>query len=87
MNPNLQPRHRHLPALSVLFARYVSGQINDAIWEQITRILDADDTTPEERMGLMNFISDAWDDLGLDAVNLPKLDEINDLLIPTRSAA
>jgi hypothetical protein len=87
MNANSHPRHRHLPALSVLFARYVSGQINDAIWEQISRLLDAEDTTPDERMGLVNFISDAWDDLGLDAVDLPKLDEIQDLLIPTRIAA
>ncbi|MEX0747528.1 MAG: hypothetical protein WED81_00190 [Rhodothermales bacterium] len=89
MHSNLHPRSfgaRNVTALSVLFARYVSGQISDSAWTQIMSILDADDTTMEERVALASFISDACRDLGPESVNVPKLNEVQDFVTLTRAA-
>ena len=77
---------RNATALSVLFARYIAGQINDKAWTQIMSILDADTTPMEERVALANFISDAYQDLGPESVKVPKLEEVQDFVTLTRAA-
>lgn len=73
-------------AMSLLFARYVAGQIADPAWGQIMNILDSDDTSAEERVALANFISDAWQDCGANEVEVPKADEVYDFVSIARAA-
>lgn len=73
-------------AMSLLFARYVAGQIADPAWVQIMSILDSDDTSAEERVALANFISDAYQDLGPTEVEVPKADEVFDFMSIARAA-
>lgn len=47
-------------AMSLLFARYVAGQIEDTSWNQCMQILDANDTSPEERLALAAYFNDAF---------------------------
>jgi hypothetical protein len=72
--------------MSLLFARYVAGQIADPAWSQIMAILDAEDTSMDERVALANFISDAFQDLGPDDVKVPPSNEVRDFVTLTRAA-
>ncbi|ARA94196.1 hypothetical protein AWN76_014225 [Rhodothermaceae bacterium RA] len=69
----------------LLFARYVTGQIADAVWTQIMSVIDADGTTQQERTALTAWVYDALEDLGPQGLNLPKVDEVADLLGATRA--
>lgn len=73
-------------ALSLLFARFVSGEISEMAWEQMMSVLDEDITSFEERSALVNFLSDACSDLGPDAVKVPALSEVEDLIGMMRTA-
>lgn len=70
----------------MLFARYVSGQIADAVWAQIMSVIDADGTTEQERTALTAWVHDALEDLGPQVLKLPKVDEVQDLLVAMRAA-
>lgn len=86
MNTNLTPaRAGRLSALSVLFARYVSGQITDAAWAGMMQTLDEHDATAQERLALAYFFRDALDEVGGDAVSLPRKHEVEDMLAAMRS--
>lgn len=80
-------RGSKVTAMSYLFARYVAGQITDPAWDEIMDLLDAEETTMEERVALANFISDAWQDLGPDEIKVPRVEEVKDLVTLTRMAA
>lgn len=53
------PARRPVPALSLLFARYVAGQIAEAQWAPIVAVLDAAEARPEERAAFANYCLDA----------------------------
>lgn len=86
MNASLHPaiRARSLSALSLLFARYVAGQINDSNWERIMRVFDTGEASPDERVAFANFISDVCIELGPEAVNVPQPEEVDEMLTWTR---
>lgn len=87
MHANLHTLHgTSVAAMSLLFARYVAGQIPDPAWSQIMTILDGADASAEERVALANFISDACQDLGPAEVKVPKADEVHDFVTLTRAA-
>lgn len=67
-------------ALSLLFTRFVFGEISEASWTQMMSVLDEGITSPEERSALVNFLNDACSDLGPDAVEVPALGEMEDLV-------
>ncbi len=73
-------------AMSLLFARYVAGQISDPAWGQIMSVFDSNDATMEERIALASFISDAWHDLGPNEVEVPKVEEVHDFVTIARAA-
>lgn len=73
-------------ALSLLFTRFVSGEISDASWAQMMSVLDEGDTSLEERTALVNFLSDACSDLGPDAVEIPAPGDVEDLVWMMRAA-
>lgn len=87
MQANVHTLHgSKVTAMSLLFARYVAGQIADPAWGQIMNILDSDDTSTDERVALASFISDACNDLGPSEVEVPKIDEIYDFVSIARAA-
>lgn len=73
-------------ALSLLFTRFVSGEISEAVWDQMMSVLDEGETSLEERSALVNFLSDACTDLGPDSVEIPALGDVDDLIPMTRAA-
>ena len=73
-------------ALSLLFARFVSGQIPDAAWTQMMSILDDAAPNEEERSALVNFLSDACSDLGARSVEVPAPSEMRDYVTLMRAA-
>jgi hypothetical protein len=73
-------------ALSLLFSRFVAGEISDAAWIQMMAALDEGDTNAEERSALVNFLSDACHDLGPDAVEIPDQDDVEDFVCLMRAA-
>ena len=75
------------PALTSLFLRYVTGQIAEPTWKQLSRFVDSVATaTPEEREAMAAFVNDAVAHLGEEAVKLPTLNEAQDVLAETRQA-
>ena len=87
MNASLHPAHRRsLSALSLLFARYVAGQINEAAWQQLSNVFDAGVASLDERDAFAYFVSDAYNELGPEALKVPHLDEVEAMLTCTRGA-
>lgn len=78
--------HR-IPAFSILFARYIAGQIGDTAWSQIMDVLDSEDATLDERVALANFINDAWSELGSDSIEVPGPGEVQDMLLQLRATS
>lgn len=70
------------PALTLLFARYVAGQIAQAQWDQLAAALDAAEASPEERAALARFYLDATA-AGAE-VKLPQPGELQDVLALAR---
>ena len=67
-----------------LFVRYINGQIADASWMHVMNAFDADDVTPQERQALASFFRDALVDLGAEAVEVPRQEEVPTLLAELR---
>lgn len=86
MNASLHAaRPRTLSAHSLLFARYVTGQIKESSWRQITRVFDAEVASHDERDAFASFISDAWNEVGPDSLDVPRLEEVEEMLTFTRT--
>jgi hypothetical protein len=73
--------------MPLLFARYVAGQITEASWRAFSDVIDALDASSEERIALMAFFNDAIEDLGVDAVKLPRPKEAETVVATARWAA
>lgn len=86
MRTNLAVDSKEATALSLLFARYVAGEISDSSWSTLMALLDESDANPEERLALVNFFNDACTDLGPSAVNVPHLVEVGDYVEMLRAA-
>lgn len=69
-----------LPAMPQLFVRYVAGQIEDPFWDQFMQVLDANETSPEERLALAAFFNDAFSELEPDTVKASAHAEIHEML-------
>lgn len=72
--------------LPKLFIQYVAGRIAESSWDQFMHVLDATDATSQERLALATFFNDAYAEDG-EAVKLPGLDEVEDLLSDMRAPA
>ncbi|RMF58119.1 MAG: hypothetical protein D6746_10055 [Bacteroidetes bacterium] len=70
-------------ALAVLLARYVRGQIAEAAWHNLMQAFDADEISGPERLALARFVNDLLSERGAQA-EIPRLEEIQDLLAETR---
>ena len=85
MNARLHPAPRHvLPAHTLLFARYVAGQIAEPAWQHISSVFDGEVASPVERDAFATFLSDACSELGPDALNVPRLEEVEEILTFSR---
>lgn len=74
-------------AAQLLFLRYISGQIAEVSWRQFTQVFDEAGATPQERDALAQFYSDALKEFGPESVSVPKLGEVEDLLVQMRAEA
>jgi hypothetical protein len=63
-------------AMSVLFARYIAGQIADQPFEQLAELFDETEASHEDRAAFARYYLDAADD----TVALPTASEINHFL-------
>lgn len=77
-------RYGRPAVLPGLFLRYVTGDITEASWNAFMDALDTCDASRQEREAFARFYNDALSDLGPDAVRVPKLDELSDLIRTTR---
>ena len=75
---------QRLPALALLMARYVAGQIAEAQFHAVSDLLDEADVSPDERAAFARFYLDALA-AGEDAAALPRADELADLLALARA--
>lgn len=64
-------------ALTLLFARYIAGQIADAQWEAFSSTFDAAGLDPDSRAALAAFYNDA---VAEEEVRMPTVQEVEDLL-------
>jgi hypothetical protein len=78
------PRRYPASALTLLFARYVAGQIAESQWQQFADVFDGSDATAEERSAFARFYLDASNSPDAGDVKLPRADELKDLLTLTR---
>ncbi len=72
-------------ALFCLFAHYLKGRIAETQWRQLSRLLDARATTPEEREAMAAFFSDLLQERGAE-VHIPRPKEFRELLTTVRMA-
>ncbi len=72
--------------MSVLFARYINGQITEKVWQRFTDLIDSIETGLSDREALVDFFLDALDDIGLDAIKLPPRKEAEELVAAIRVA-
>ena len=71
-------------SLSLLFARYVRGEIGDTIWANLMRLLDDGDVTTAERLALARFMNEVVAEGGPSALFVPVEAEARSLLGDTR---
>lgn len=70
------------PALPLLFAHYVAGQMAQSQWDQFAEAFDEVDATAEERAAFACFYLENASEGA--SVKLPKPEELKDLLIAMR---
>ncbi len=78
--------HRSGVSLSILFARYVRGEIGDSIWSRLMHLLDDDDVTSNERLALARFVNEVVAEGGPSSLFVPMEDEARALLGDIRPA-
>ncbi len=83
---SLVARRTDTAPLSLLFSRYVAGEISDGSWTHIMSLLDESGVDTDERMALVDFFNDACTDLGPSAVKVPALGEVEDYIEMLRAA-
>lgn len=78
----------HPSFLPGLLDRYVTGDLAEPSWRQLSQALDTEDATPQERLAMAAFFGDALRESGsgAGAFDWPKPDEVQDLLGALRQA-
>ncbi|HLT47388.1 MAG TPA: hypothetical protein VK002_09185 [Rubricoccaceae bacterium] len=77
------PVARRAPALPLLLARYIAGEVAEAQLFGLTDLFDAADVSAEERTAFARFYLDALAEDG--DVRLPKAEELTALLALARA--
>ena len=72
-------------SLSILFTRYLNGDINESAWRRMMSTLDREGISPKERMALARFITEAIDERKPGRLNLPGPEELDELLTDLRA--
>lgn len=73
-------------ALTLLLARYVSGQFSRQAWTQLMTLLDLNDMTAQERLALAMFFDDVMDEADQGSLKVPAIEEAEALLTEIRMA-
>jgi Ca2+-binding EF-hand superfamily protein len=72
-------------ALSVLFSRYLNGDITERAWKKMMQTFDQEGVSATERMAFARFMSEVIDETEQTGLNVPKPEEMTDILSGTRS--
>lgn len=78
------PSGARQPALALLLARYLAGQVEEAHFVRLSALLDDTGATPEERSAFARFVLDVSADAD-EPVVLPTLAELHDVLDAARA--
>ena len=60
MNPTLSAHKRQATALTVLFTRYIAGEIAEQKWRKLSALLDSARLSPEERLAFARYFSEVY---------------------------
>ncbi len=72
-------------SLTYLLIRYMDGQIAEQSWEKMMQTFDHGDMTTFERMAYARFMNDVIADTAVNALYVPKPDELEEILQEIRS--
>jgi len=72
-------------AFSVLFSRYLNGDITERVWKKMMRTFDQEGISATERMAFARFMTEVIDDNKEGRVNVPAPEEMSDILTDMRS--
>ncbi len=73
-------------SFSVLLARYMQGQIGEAVWTKLMRVFDAEGVTSRERMAYARFMSEMLAEREQSSLNIPVGDEMTGILSEIRAS-
>ncbi len=71
-------------ALSVLFSRYLNGDITERAWDKMMKTFDHEGVSAKERMAYARFMTEVIDDSKRDKLNVPAPQEMSDILTDMR---
>jgi len=74
-----------LSSFEHLLVHYMNGQIAEQSWNQMMETFDHEGVPAFERMAFARFMSDVIADRNAMDLNVPKPDELEDLLVEIRS--
>ena len=72
-------------AFSVLFSRYINGDITERVWKRMMRTFDHEGITATERMAFARFMTEVIDDEKDGRLNVPAPEEMSAILTDMRS--
>jgi len=74
-----------LSSFEHLLVHYMNGQIAEHSWDQMMETFDHEGVPVFERMAFARFMSDVIADADAKDLNVPKPDELEELLVQIRS--
>lgn len=79
---SLYPRQT---ALSVLFSRYLNGDITERAWRRMMRTFDHEGVSATDRMAFARFMTEVIDESEEGRLNVPAPEEMTDILSDMRT--
>jgi len=72
-------------AFSLLFSRYINGDITERAWAKLMHTFDKEGLSATERMAYARFMSEMIDESGNGRLNVPSSKEVKDILADLRA--
>ena len=69
----IQNLRRRSTLLASLFARYMKGEIEESLWQRFLSMLDASETSPQERLALIAFMNDFLVERSVEVLQVTRL--------------
>jgi len=78
--------HDRKTALSMLFSRYLNGDIHEGAWRKMMRTLDDESLQPNERIAFARYMNEMIAESQRDGFNIPAPEEVREILSASRAA-